>query len=52
MPKRPKIADYARWFASQGGKARAKKMTSAERSESARRAVQARWSKKAKKKAR
>jgi len=35
-----------------GGKARAKNMTAAERSDASRRAVQARWAKKAKKKAR
>lgn len=37
-------------MASRGGKARAKKMTAEERSESARKAVEARWAK-AKKKA-
>jgi hypothetical protein len=38
-------AEYAKWFASQGGKARAKKLTTAERREGARKAARARWSK-------
>jgi hypothetical protein len=43
---RPKIesaADYARWFASQGGKARRRALTSAERSASAKKAAESRW---------
>jgi hypothetical protein len=36
---------YATQFARKGGEARAKKLTAQERSESARKAVQARWAK-------
>jgi len=42
------IAEYKAWLGShgaKGGKARAKNMTAAERSEAARRAVQVRWRK-------
>jgi hypothetical protein len=49
--KKPKLVDVAA-IGKLGGKARAKNMTSQERSESARKAVAARWVKaKAKKKA-
>jgi len=37
--------DYARWFASQGGKARKRAMTTEERTASAKKAARARWSK-------
>lgn len=39
------VAEYARWFASQGGKARTHAMTPKERSEAASKAVSARWRK-------
>jgi hypothetical protein len=35
--------DYARWFASQGGKARGKALTAEQRSTAASKAVAARW---------
>ncbi len=41
----PKAKSYAAEFARLGGKARAKKLTPEERSEAARKAVQARWAK-------
>ena len=36
-------AEYARWFASQGGKARSKALTPKERSAAAQKASRARW---------
>jgi hypothetical protein len=49
MPPRdsvPKtVAEYVQWLASRGGKARAKAMTPAERSASARESALARWKK-------
>ncbi len=51
MAKAPKISspgDYARWFASQGGKARKKALSAEERTASARKAARARWAKKRK----
>jgi len=38
-------ADYAHWFASQGGKARKRALTPKERSRAATKAVRARWRK-------
>ena len=43
-PKPRTVADYASLFASQGGKARSRALTPKERSEAARKAVRARWS--------
>jgi len=43
MPKPSSIADYARLFASRGGKARKKALTPEERSTIARKAARARW---------
>jgi len=37
------VAEYVRWIASQGGKARSRALTPKERSEAARKAVRARW---------
>jgi hypothetical protein len=48
MAKRPSFSspkDYARWFASQGGKARKRAMTAEERTAGAKKAARARWSK-------
>jgi hypothetical protein len=47
MPQRSftSVAEYVRWVASQGGKARKKAMTPEERSASARKAILARWKK-------
>jgi hypothetical protein len=47
MP-RTKLADYARWFASRGGKARAKALTTAELRAIGLKGADARWSKKKK----
>jgi hypothetical protein len=44
MP-RTKLADYARWFASRGGKARAKVLTAKERTAIGKKGAEARWSK-------
>jgi len=54
MAKRPtfsSVKDYARWFASRGGKARKRAMTAEERTASAKKAARARWSKSKSKKA-
>ena len=40
---KPKKSSYASEFARKGGKARAKQLTAAQRSESARKAAKARW---------
>jgi hypothetical protein len=42
-PKIESVADYVRWVASQGGKARRRALTSAERSASAKKAAESRW---------
>jgi hypothetical protein len=45
---RTKLADYARWFASRGGKARAKALTAAELRAIGVKGAEVRWSKKKK----
>ncbi len=40
------VADYTRWVASQGGKARKKALTAEQRRAIARKAIRARWRKK------
>jgi hypothetical protein len=45
MATKQEIRDYFARFGKQGGKARAKNMTPEQRSEAARKAVQARWNK-------
>lgn len=40
------MADYAKWFASRGGKARAKALTAKERTAIGKKGAKARWSKK------
>jgi hypothetical protein len=40
------MADYAQWFASRGGKARAKALTEKEKTTIGKKAARARWSKK------
>ena len=45
MPSKKEIREYFAKFGRKGGKATAKKMTPEERSEAARKAVQARWAK-------
>ena len=42
---RTKLAEYARWFASSGGKARAKALTAKERMAIGRKGAEVRWSK-------
>jgi hypothetical protein len=42
---RTKLADYARWFASRGGKARAKALTAKERTAIGKKGAEARWAK-------
>ena len=41
----PSMADYAQWFASRGGKARAKALTAKERKAIGKKGASARWSK-------
>jgi hypothetical protein len=45
---RTKLADYARWFASRGGEARAKALTAKERTAIGKKGAEARWAKKRK----
>ncbi len=47
MP-RTKLADYARWFATRGGKVRAKALTAAELRAIGKQGAEARWAKKRK----
>jgi len=42
-PKIRSVAEYVRWVASQGGKARGRALTPEERSASAQKAARARW---------
>ena len=43
---RTKLAEYARWFASRGGKAIAQALTAKERTAIGRKGAEVRWSKK------